>query len=98
VPAFGVFPLRLALSDMLTLLCLRSLSGLTSFQSLYSIQYFLTDPSILKYFLRFTFAKIGQILLSNVEDGEKHRGFVISKPQNHEWDNCDRYRGDQPLV
>ena len=83
---------------LLTFIYLRSLSWLTSFQIIYSISYFSLFPSILNYFLIFTFVRIGQILLSNAADAGKRREFVISTPQNRGLDKLAPPSRDLPLV
>ena len=77
---------------------LRSLSRLTSFQILYSISYFSPFTSIVKYFLIFTFVRIGQVLLSNAADAGKRREFVIPTPQNRGLDKLPPPSRDLPLV
>lgn len=83
---------------LLTFIYLRSLSRLTSFQIVYSISYFSIVSSILKYFLIFTFVRIGQVLLSNAADVAKRREFLISTPQNRGLDKLAPPSKDLPLV
>lgn len=98
MPAFGVYPPKAGTVYLLTFIYLRSLSRLTSFQIVYSIYYFSIISSILNYFLIFTFVRIGQVLLSNVADGRKHREFVRAIPQNRGLDKLAPPSRDLPLV
>jgi len=89
---------RLRVGNSRAIFSLRSLSRLTSFQIIYSIFYFSPFTSILKYFLIFTFVRIGQVLWSNAADGGKRREFVISTPQNRGLDKLPPPSRDLPLV